>query len=268
MPKELLMTNCAKPAYQSFCNRLMLMSLLGLSISGCEFLGKIAPPGAAFRGVDLVEHPSAREMARWGCFEYLTEAVCGDWGLGLNTVKDSKMGFSFDISFDLSNNNEKLPIPLVEILLATSVYDDIDFGAVCISFCDPEEDDCEPTSNAKDGCDSTEAEEVTSASELVPTIEELQDIARNVAFGDVDNGDFRTIPANSDVEAHIQFDLNIHTMLKLSKDILWDLGEDILSGRDLSVTIPYVMNGSLFFSIPEMGPHAIGFGPIEDKWKF
>ena len=54
----------------------------------------------------------------------------------------------------------------------------------------------------------------------------------------------------------------------LSGNVLEDLGEDIFAGRSLSVSIPYTMDGSLFFNVPEMGRHAAGFGPIEDKWKF
>jgi hypothetical protein len=247
-----------------------ILGLTAVGLTGCDALknivGEIAPPGAEFMGVDLVAHPSAREMARWGCFEYFTKTAC-DFA-GLNNVKDSDMLFSFDIAFDLSNNNEKIPIPLVEILLATSVYDGDDLGAVCISFCNPDNEDCEPTSNAEDACDAEGAEDVNSAADIVPTLDELQDIAKSVASGDFDNGEFRTIPAQDNVEAHIQFDFNIDTMLELSENVLTDLGLDILNGRSLSVSIPYEMDGSLFFNIPEMGRHAIGFGPIDGKWKF
>jgi len=245
-------------------------TLLGLA--GCDALGdlvgEILPPGAEFMSVDLVEHPSAREMARWGCFEFLGDTVCGDFGLGLNNVSDAKMLFSFDIAFDLSNNNEKIPIPLVEILLATSVYDGENLGAICISFCDPEDTECEPQSNAEDACDASSAEEVNSASDIIPTVDELQGLAESVASGDFGNGEFRTIPAQSNIEAHIQFDFGLDTMLSLSGNVLEDLGEDIFAGRSLSVSIPYTMDGSLFFNVPEMGRHAAGFGPIEDKWKF
>ena len=247
-----------------------LAAIAGIGLAGCdaleELVGEIAPPGAEFAGVDLVSRPNARELARWGCFEYVGDTVCDL--AGLNKVRKSDLLFSFDIVFDLSNNNEKIPIPLVEILLATTVFEDDQLGAVCISFCDPEAETCESTSNAEDACNADDAQEVKSASDIVPTVDELQELASDVASGDFDNSEFRTIPAQGEIEAHIQFDFNINTMLGLMERILLDLGEDLLAGRNLSVTIPYSMDGTLFFDIPSMGRHAIGFGPVEDNWKF
>ena len=249
-----------------------LAAIAGIGLAGCDALekivGEIAPPGAEFAGVDLVSRPNARELARWGCFEYVPrgDTLCSL--AGLNKVRKSDLLFSFDIVFDLSNNNEKIPIPLVEILLATTVFEDNQLGAVCVSFCDPEAESCESTSNAEDACDADGAEEVKSASDIVPTVAELQELASDVASGDFDNSEFRTIPAQGEIEAHIQFDFNINTMLGLMERILLDLGQDLLEGRNLSVTIPYSMDGTLFFDIPSMGRHAIGFGPVEDNWKF
>ena len=56
-------------------------------------------------------------MARWGGHRWLRLQAAG-----LNKVFKSKLRFTFDVVFDFSNNNEKLPIPLVEILLGTTVY--------------------------------------------------------------------------------------------------------------------------------------------------
>jgi len=246
--------------------------LAGIGLVGCDALknavGEIAPPGAEFVGIDLIDRPSARELARYGCYEYVPagDNLCSF--AGLNRVNKKNLLFSFDIVFDLSNNNEKIPIPLVEILLATTVFDGENLGAVCISFCDPESEECESETNAEGACDAEGAEEIKSAADIVPTVDELQELAKDVATGEFDNSEFRTIPAQGEVEAHIQFDFNIDTMIGLMEHIFLDLGEDILDGRNLSVTIPYSMDGTLFFNIPSMGRHAIGFGPVEDKWKF
>ena len=251
-----------------------LAALSAVGLVGCDAVkdlvgdiaGDIAPPGADYVGVDLVDRPSAKEIARYGCFEYLGDTVC-DFA-GLNPVNKNKMLFSFDIVFDMSNNNEKIPIPLVEILLGTTVFDDENLGAVCISFCDPEAESCESETNAEGACDAEGAEEVKSAADIIPTVDELQNLAQDVASGEFNNNEFRTIPAQSEIEAHIQFDFNIDTMLGLMGKIMEDLAEDVIAGRDLGVTIPYTMDGTLFFDIPSMGRHAIGFGPIDDKWTF
>jgi hypothetical protein len=248
------------------------LTVLGLGLAGtvgCDAVksaaGAISPPGAEFIGVDLIESPSARELARWGCYEFLGSTPCE--AAGLNPIQKSKLGFAFDVVFDLSNENSKIPIPLVEILLATTVYESENLGAVCISFCDPDAEDCTPDANAEGACDAENAEEVTTPADLVPTVDELTEIATDVATGDFDNGEFRVIPAGSSIESHIIFDFNIDTMLSLSEHILLDLGEDLLADRPLEADIPYTMDGTLFFTVPEMGRFGIGFGPVESTWE-
>ena len=251
---------------------LSTLTLLGAGfagLAGCDAVksvaGAIAPPGAEFLGVDLIESPSPRELARWGCYEFLGSTPCE--AAGLNPIQKSKLGFAFDVIFELSNDNSKIPIPLVEILLATTVYESENLGAVCISFCDPESEECTPTANAEDACNAENAEEVTTPADLVPTVDELTEIAVDVATGDFDNGSFRVIPARSSIESHIVFDFNIDTMLGLSQHILLDLGEDLIADRPLEADIPYTMDGTLFFTVPEMGRFGIGFGPIESTWE-
>lgn len=238
-------------------------------MAGCDAAkraaGAISPPGAEFVGVDLIESPSLRELARWGCYEFLGSTPCE--AADLNPIQKSKLGFAFDVVFELSNDNTKIPIPLVEFLLATTVYESENLGAVCISFCDPDAEDCTPETNAEDACNADNAEEVTTPADLVPSVDELAEIASDVATGEFANGAFRVIPANSSIESHITFDFNIDTMLGLSEHILLDLGEDLISDRPLEADIPYTMDGTLFFSVPEMGRFGIGFGPIDGSWE-
>ena len=154
----------------------------------------------------------------------------------------------------------------MEILLATTVYEEANLGSVCVSFCDPDSEDCTPDANAEGACDADNAEDVTTPGDIVPTVDELASIASDVASGDFDNGTFRVIPANESIESHIVFEFNIDTMLSLSEHIVLDLAEDLIAGDALSVDIPYSMDGTLFFDVPELGRHAIGFGPVDDTW--
>ena len=242
-------------------------SLGTAALVGCDTVekvaGKIVAPGASLNRVDLVQAPNARELARYGCHQLLN---LGDL-CPFNNINKDKLLFSFDIVFDLENNNEKVPIPLVEILLGTKVYDDQDLGTVCISFCDPNSEDCESTTNAEEACDVENAEEVDQPADLVPTFSELTSLAQTAASGDLgNNNEFRVIPAQGSIESHIQFDFNIDTMLELGRTLIEDLGEDLIEGRTLRINIPYSMEGNLFFNVPEMGRFAAGFGPFSDTW--
>ena len=171
--------------------------LVAVAMVGCDeiekVVGTVAPPGADLREVNLVDHPSARELARWAChnLEIDFDAIGLDIpGLDLDGLRDEycpnpiskdKLVFSFDVIFDMSNENEKLPIPLVEILLGMQVYEDANLGVMCVSFCDPEEEDCTPKTNAEGACEIDDAEDVQTAADFIPTVEELTNLAEAVA---------------------------------------------------------------------------------------
>ena len=256
------------PAAPALAGAAFLAACSSLTLAGCdaisETVGRIAPPGAELMGVELIEHPSTRELARWGCYELLGDAVCS--AANLNPINKNRLGFSFDVGFEFSNNNERVPIPLVEMLLATRVYDDANLGSVCISFCDPDAEDCSPESNAEGACEADEAEAVTTPADVIPTVDELASLAADVATGEFDNGAFRVIPANERIESHIVFAFNVDTMLSLTEHLLVDLAEDLMAGDDLALDVPYTMDGTLFFDVPQVGRHAIGFGPVSDTW--
>ena len=185
-----------------------------------------------------------------------------------NNINPNNMRFAFDIVFDLQNNNEKVPIPLVEILLGTRVYENQDLGTVCISFCDPDVEECTPDADAEAACDVESVQEVKDPVDLVPTVDELTNLAESALAGEleINNEDYRVIPAQQSIETHILFDFNIATMLGLGENILVDLAEDFLDNRTPAIDIPYSMEGNLFFNVPEMGRYAAGFGPLSDTW--
>ena len=246
---------------------LFACTLGGATMLGCDAVetvaGKIIAPGASLNRVELVEHPTARELARYGCHQVLN---LGDL-CPVNNINKDKLLFSFDIVFDLENNNEKVPIPLVEILLGTTVYNDQDLGTVCISFCDPENEECEASTNAEDACNIETVEEVDEPSDLVPTFSELTNLAQTAASGELGNNhEFRVIPAQETIEAHVQFDFNIDTMLDLGRTLIEELVTDLRDGRPLRIVVPYSMEGNLFFTVPEMGRFAAGFGPLSAEW--
>jgi hypothetical protein len=249
-----------------------MLCALPLSLGGCDVvegvLGIKAPKGSLMR-VDLVKSPTMDQLLGWGCFEFLSgaigEATCQ--GAGLRNPPRSQLLFSFDLVFDLRNPNESVPIPLVELLLGFSVFDGANLGGACLSFCDPEEEDCVATAGAVDAC-AEGAETIDEAGDIVPTIDELFELAESAATGDLgfDNMDWRTIPARSSIEAHVQFDLDIDVMLDLADELLFDAVDDFLASRPIKLDIPYTADGTLFFDVPELGRKGVGFGPFSDLW--
>ena len=242
------------------------------AMMGCEAVekvaGKIVAPGASLSRVDLITAPSGKEFARYACYHLfdLGRTICSP--IVGNNINPDNMEFAFDIVFDLENNNEKVPIPLVELLLGTTVYDNEDLGTVCISFCDPNEEECVSDTDAETACDVENADEISSPADLVPSVEDLTNLAqRSIEEGGIaSNDEFRVIPAQESIEAHIQFDFNIATILDLGETVIRNLWEDVRDGREPSTVIPYAMEGNLFFNVPEMGRFAAGFGPLPGEW--
>lgn len=251
------------------CNMLPLIAFL---LVGCDDVGGVAnalgvkAPSAALNRVDLVDSPSLNQVLEWSCFEYVGATACELAGYD-QQPSDEKMTFAFDIVFDLTNENKDIPIPLIETLLGVTVYEATNLGSICVSYCDPDDEDCTPSINAVGACeidDSTTP--VDEPSDLVPTVDDLISLAADVVAGDFDNGSFRVVLPGETLETHLQFDLAPASMMSLGEQLLTDAVTDALAGKSVKFEVPYSMEGTLFFDVPEMGRYAIGYGPFKDVW--
>ncbi len=237
---------------------------------GCDAVGKLAgiqAPEASLAGVELVKNPNINKVARWGCYEWFGSATCQAFGWDNKPSRDA-MIFSFDLGFDLSNPNDSISIPLVEILMGLLVYDDDDLGAVCISFCDPDVEDCSPSTNAEGACDVDSAKQVDSASDLIPTQKQALDLASEVVSPDGSNDadandSWKVVPPNDAIEGHVQFDIDVNTIFSILESLIID---KIASGNLNRLDVPYETEGNLFFNVPKMGRYAFGYGPWADEW--
>ena len=262
--------------------RLAGAATLALLLPGCPLLGGDGsslrtpePPTAALRVVNLTSQPRNQELAAYFCSDLvggnvLTDAACVS-AFGRSPLR-TDLVFSFELVFDLGNPND-FPIPLVEILLALDVFEGNDaaqLGAVCISFCDPEAEDC--VQAGADACLAPD-KEVSSLEDFVPTLDDLIRIGVQAATGTLDdNLKFRYIPAVSDdgtpgaAEARVRFDLGLTAMLGILETVALGSTSDLLAGRAPSFDIPYNVRGSVFFDVPVLGRHALSYGPIDGVW--
>ena len=245
--------------------------LVAASSIGCGTdLLKVQAPQASLNRVDLLQSPSANKLARWGCYEYLSDSVCEV--AGLNSINTDNMRFSIDVVFDLDNPNKSFAIPLVELLLSMTVYpgeSEENLGALCVSFCDPGESTCTPAADAEAACNLDDAKQIDTVSDVVPTVDELFEIAEEVADGDLDkNNSFRMIPKNGSTEAHVQLDLNIDTALAVLERAIGDAIDTYIDRGNFRVRMPHSSTGNVFFNVPEAGRYAVGFGPFEDQWRW
>lgn len=238
----------------------------GLGCDAIEAAGlSIEPPTAALNRVDLITAPSVDELLAYGCVNTLGSTTCAVAGLDDAPPKKDLL-FSFDVVFDVENPNADLPIPLVEVLLGFTAFDTTDLGAVCVRLCDPADAACTPAADAEGACDAGDAQNVDEPEDLIPTVDDLVALAEALQNGTVDNGAWRVLEPGAATEAHFQFDLGIDPMLSLGDNLLGDALDDLLAGRPVALVVPYTVEGSLFFDVPELGRYALGFGPFADNW--
>jgi hypothetical protein len=285
---------------------LATLALLSIPLTGCELLeSQIAggeealipePPTATMAGVALLERPSNNQLASWYCHDAADGSTIAEIGcqsfFGRRPNKPD-LKFVFETRFDLGNPNS-FPIPLVEILLALNVFegaDQAELGALCVSFCDPANGaECEI--NREDACRPPDRT-VQGVEDLIPTVEDLINIAHDAATGELfedDNLKFRYIPsadpANCEgassaavdggvgepascpgtMQASVRFELGIDATLKILGEVVSDSLDELLTGTSPSFDIPYSALGSLFFDIPVLGRYAVEFGPLEGVW--
>ena len=165
------------------------------------------PPTAEFNRLDLTARPSNDQLGAWFCVDLAPDLpliserdLCIDFFGPVPEKTDLK--FSFDLVFDLGNPNG-FPIPLVELLLALSVFEGADqseLGAICVSFCDPEQGTC-PDQGAE-ACRPAD-KEINGIEDFIPTTDELLEIARQAITGELfedENLQFRYIPGRESSE--------------------------------------------------------------------
>ncbi len=179
--------------------------VLPVVLGGCELLDTgftgipgqgPEPPSASLRTVALTESPTTGNLAAYFCADFAAGNVLGVGAcqafFGAAPAKVD-LKFGFELVFDMANPNS-FPVPLVELLLGLKVFegrDAAELGAVCVSFCDPQAEDC----GAGLGCRDP-GKTVRDIEDFVPTIDDLINIAVKAANGTLDdNLKFRVIPA-------------------------------------------------------------------------
>ncbi len=173
--------------------------LLLPTLAGCDLLGTITeppkPPRAELIGVELVDAPTIDQLAGYGCYTYVgDDFLCGTL-LGLNKVAKKKLLFGFDVILDLSNPNPAYPIPLTEMLIGVTVFDATQLGSVCVTFCDPDDPLCDPTTPNPMACQVDDTTDLNGPLDLVPTVDDLIDITTDALDGTLDeNLEIRSIP--------------------------------------------------------------------------
>ena len=248
------------------------LSFLLCLVTGCSQLSSLAsglpaaatrpdPPKVSVQGVTLVSAPGEEELARYYCPLVAPGLVCRAFGAA---PPAAALRFVFDVALLVENPNT-IPLPAVEALVALTAYPDsgqqAKVGAACIALC-PEGEDCgpAPAGACMDGG---------------PGLQTMEDYAMaaagfltRVALDDVRVSDVRvrTIPAGASTVIQARFELDPEAMLQLIGTVAGDALASVQRGRVPELTVPYLVEGSLWVNIEQFGKIGAAFGPYRDAW--
>ncbi len=261
---------------------LTLALITAATVVGCDFLPDsgygdefellspvVEKPNVTTGDIDLVAYPGVVTLGAYYCPKLLNEpfvdAVCA--GLVGPVPPMTDLIFRFELPLFVENKND-FPLPAVELLTALSLFPGEDrrqLAAICVSFC--EDGDLECLQKAPGTCSSDEPE--------INTLEDLAAAALNylsVYVAAELNGQVppelrvRMIPAHSQAIVLVTFDLHPEALLDALETIFIDHLDEGLDDEDVAVTIPYDIEGAIWFVVENFGRFGVNFGPVAGEW--
>jgi hypothetical protein len=247
--------------------------LLG-SLSGCPLLEPMAPatiadikpPQVTFRGATLVRAPSQKLLAAYYCPELVNipigrELVCSQF---FGPRPDpAAMTVAFDLTFHIANPN-RIPLPLASVLAAATVFPggaDAKLGAVCLSLC-PEGAAC---SGPSPGACEASSRDIRSMNDFVNnTIPQLL-IAGGLALAQGQTPTFVApqVVASSELEVIARYAFGPQQLLSVLRQLAVQSEGQLRSGNVPTFTIPYRLEGTIWFDAGSLGRIAVGWGPTQ-----
>jgi hypothetical protein len=246
-----------------------------VALGGCAQLQQVAggggggpvapgappPPKITVGQVRLAHAPTPEAIARWLCPQIAPSYVCMALG-GRPSPEEVKFVFDVDLA---AQNTAQVPLPLVEALVAFTIYPGgqggQNLGALCVSMC---EDPATCPQNAADAC--------TGGGPTIKSMKDFEGAAANfllnVATGNerLENLRVKTVPAGQTVHAVVRLELAPEKMMEVLGRLAQDVVSQIKSGRAPKFNIPWQVEGSAWVRVEGFGKIGAAFGPTQGTW--
>ncbi len=232
----------------------------------------VAPPSVTFVGATLVRAPSTRDLAAHYCPE-LVSAPLGSGPLLCRQAfgpppPPAAMIVSFDLRFRVANPNQ-VPLPLASALVATTLFPATTaekLGAVCVSLCAEGAVGC--TGAAPAGACEASSRDVRSLNDFVDKSLPQLLISEGVALANGQPPSFTLPPvvASSQVDVIVRDSFGPEQLLAVMRDLAAQSVSELKAGRLPTFTIPYRLEGTVWFDAGSIGRIAVGWGPTAGTW--
>jgi hypothetical protein len=253
---------------------------LGSLAGSCAQLGlpplagavPVSRPSVTFAGATLVRAPSTRELAAHYCPELVSAPLVAGSFLCRQAFgpppPPAAMMVSFDLRFHVSNPNQ-VPLPLASALVATTLFPATSaekLGAVCVTLCADGAAGC--TGAPAPGACEASSRDVRSLADFANNALPQLLIANGVALANGEPPSFTLPPiaASSQADVTVRYSFGPEQLLAVMRDLAAQSVGELKAGRAPTFTIPYRLEGTVWFDAGSIGRIAVGWGPAEGTW--
>jgi hypothetical protein len=258
--------------------RVAFSAILLAAVASCvplSDLGVIAPPlnppSVVFVGANLVSRPARQQLAAFYCPDLVSVPLGGAGTLcqGLFGARPSPetLAIAFDARLRIGNPNE-VPLPMANLLAAVTVFPgaaNAQTGATCVQLCPGGPGTC-AGQDPGTACQAS-SRDVRSLSDFANAAAGLMvSNGLAIAAGQTPSFTAPTIAAASEIEVVARFSLAPAQLLRVMRQLAEQSAGELQQGRAPSFTIPYVLEGTIWFDGGSLGRVAIPWGPAAGTW--
>lgn len=252
-----------------------LLSCAELANFQLPSLPPLQPPTLTFEGATLVRAPPERLLAAHFCPQVVPDpfgvrggaaAICqGFFG---PPPSPAELAIAFDLRFKVSNPNQ-VPLPLSTILAAVTVFptaQNQSLGSVCFQLCPDARAAC--SSTPPPGACQASSRDIRSLSDFANAAGGLLVAAGlQMAAGQAPTFQAPTVAAASQLEVTVRFSFGPEPMLAAMRQLAAQSASELKSGRMPTFTIPFRLEGTVWFDAGSLGRLAVGYGPTTGIWQ-
>jgi hypothetical protein len=262
--------------------RLVGVLVAWLAVSSCAELGlpmaggfpgtTMTPPKVTFVGAKLVRAPSQKALAAYYC----PDLVTGPFGSGALLCQQAfgprpapaALTVAFDLSFHVDNPN-KIPLPFASALVATTLFPATEgekLGAVCVSLCPEGAAQC--TGEAPPGACEASSRDVRSLNDFANNVLPQLLISNGIALatGGAPSFTLPPVAASGTADVTVRYAFGPEQLLSVLRQLASQSVDELKAGRAPTFTIPYKLEGTVWFDGGSIGRIAVGWGPTSGTW--
>jgi hypothetical protein len=211
--------------------------------------------------VRLTRAPRNEHIAMYFCTRVAPPIVCQVFG-PLPSREDLQFQFTTDLDFE---NRNQIPLPLVEILAAFTVFPEAtgqqNLGAVCLNLCE-DPSSCPPAQNA---CRSDQRD--------IRTIDDFARASVNFLVGVAtgqqrfENLRVRTLAPGAHTRTQVHLQLDPDAVLRIIEHVGNNAVQQAQRGQSVRFEIPYRFEGTVWLRVETFGRFAASVPAFTGTWQ-